>query len=74
MTPARVVALIATVIALAANAGTSIADRDCARAGRSSMTISPGFTVVSAIGRYKYGGPLSAAQQWRAGVLTFFRA
>ena len=42
--------------------------------GSSRMTISPGFKVVSAIGRYKYGGPLSATQQWRAGVLTFFRA
>jgi hypothetical protein len=42
--------------------------------GTSRMTITPGFKIVSAIGAYKYGGVLSSAQQWRAGVLTFLRA
>jgi hypothetical protein len=42
--------------------------------GPSTLTITPGFKVVTAVGTYKYGGSLSAARQWRAGVLTFFRA
>ena len=42
--------------------------------GASRITITPGFKVVSAFGVYRYGGSLSPARQWRAGVLTFLRA
>ena len=43
-------------------------------AGATALTIDPGFKVVSSPGAFELRGVLPSRQQWRAAVVTFFRA
>ena len=42
--------------------------------GAARITINPVFKIVSATGAFNVAGKLSATQQWRAAVVTFFEA
>jgi hypothetical protein len=42
--------------------------------GDARIAITPVFKIVSSTGAFNVGGRLSSAQQWRAAVVTFFKA
>ena len=43
-------------------------------AGSARMTVMPLYKVVPSTGSYRLSGTLSAAQQWRAAIVTYFKA